>query len=201
MHKTCNMKKWLVLFLLVIGSTHAQTEKIDLLSKIANEICNDITSNNVTVRSEQLLGVYMMKAVNQNKAAITKHYGDDLYENEASFENLGLELGTYMGFICPEVFMHFFSENQGEDEVAINSAEGQLIQTNEGQFLSFIIQEAAGRKHEFLVLYNFDTAYLLTDGLLKNNDNIVVSYYVAEIYNPKIGKFINYNIVVNIESK
>lgn len=92
------MKKWLVLFLLIIGSTHAQTAKMELLSKIADEICNDITSNDVTIRSEQLLGIYMLKAVNTNKAAVDELYGADLYENEQAFEAFGEELGTYMGF-------------------------------------------------------------------------------------------------------
>lgn len=201
MPKICSMKKWLVLFLLIIGSTHAQTAKMELLSKIADEICNDITSNNVTIRSEQLLGVYMLKAVNTNKATVDKLYGADLYENEQAFEAFGEELGTYMGFKCPEVFVAFFAEYEGEQEVAINNVEGQLIKINEGQFLTFIVQEATGKKHEFLLLYDFETAYLLTDSLLKTKDKIEVSYYVTQIYDPKIGKFVNYNVVTYIQSK
>ena len=161
------MHRILFLLLLVFGSANAQsTAKIDLLSKVADEICNDITLNKVTIRSEGVLGLYMIKALNNHKKEVEEIYGTNVYANEEVFAELGEELGAYMGLKCPEVFVEFLAEYDTE-EVFESRIEGQLTKINKGQFLTFIVQETSGKKHEFLLLYDFETAYMLTDGLLK----------------------------------
>ena len=195
------MIKYLFVFLLLSTTVSAQKlSKIELLSAIATDICKDIADNKVEVKSEQILGLYMIKNVNKHKEEVEHHFGKDFLIKEDAFESVGEELGMYMGMTCPEVFEHFWMEEATEN-VEIKTIEGSLTNIRKEQFLSFTVQENSGKKHDFILLYDFETAYLLTDSLLKIKDKVEISYYASEIYDAKIGKFINYNIVSYIEAK
>lgn len=196
------MKKLFIALLFVCNAATAQQpSKIELLSTIAKDICQDITENNVNVNSEQILGLYMIKNVNKHKEEVETFYGKDFFTNEASFESIGEEIGVYMGMTCPEVFQHFWADETAEETVEIKSVSGTITKIDNEQFLNFTVREDSGKKHQFILLFDFETAYLLTDELLKIKDQVEVSYYVSEMYDARIGKFVNYNIVSYIEKK
>ena len=118
-------------------------------------------------------------------------------------QTIGEDVGAYLGVKCPEIFEHFVYEDQATtfESVEIKTVTGSIDKINDERFITFVVQEESGKKHEFILLYDFETAYLLTDKLVKIKDKVEISYYVAELYDAKIGKFVNYNIVSYIEAK
>lgn len=198
------MKKYLFLLLLLSTKVSAQKlSKIDLLDAVADGICKEIAEKQVEIKSEFTMGVYMLKALNKHREDIEHYYGKNYVANEEVMQTIGEDVGAYLGVKCPEIFEHFVYEDQAAtfESVEIKTVEGSLTNIRKEQFLSFTVQEESGKKHDFILLYDFETAYLLTDSLLKIKDKVEISYYVSELYDAKIGKFVNYNIVSYIEAK
>lgn len=198
------MNKLLVVLFFVSNLASAQKlSKIDLLNAVADNICGEIAEKQVEIKSEFTMGVYMLKELNKHREDITHYYGENYVANEEVMQTIGEDIGAYLGLKCPEIFEHFVYEEEAEsfESVEIKTVIGLIHKINNDRFITFIVQEESGKKHEFILLYDFETAYLLTDELVKVNDKVEISYYVAEIYNAKIGKFVNYNIVSYIQAK
>lgn len=200
------MKKVLFCLFFISQTVSAQKlSKIDLLTAVADNICNEIAEKDIEIKSEFTMGVYMLKAVNKYKEDIEHYYGKNYITNEEVMSTMGEDVGMYLGLKCPEIFEHLFVDEEKEaeyfEETAYVQITGKFQKTVKNQFLSFIIKEETGKTHEFLFLNSFETSYLLTDNLLSLNDEIEVTYYVSEIYDAKIGKFVNYNIVSYLEKK
>lgn len=198
------MKKYLFILLLLSTKVSAQKlSKIDLLDAVADGICKEIAEKQVEIKSEFTMGVYMLKALNKHREDIEHYYGKNYVANEEVMQTIGEDVGAYLGVKCPEIFEHFVYEEEAGtfESVEIKTVEGSLTNIRKEQFLSFTVQENSGKKHDFILLYDFETAYLLTDSLLKIKDKVEISYYVSELYDAKIGKFVNYNIVSYIEAK
>lgn len=197
------MKKGLLVLFFISQMVTAQTlSKTDLLIAVADNICNEIAEKNIEVKSEFTMGVYMLKAVNNYKEDIEHYYGKNYLTNEGVMGTMGEDIGLYLGLKCPEIFEFFVGNEEATfEEIAYQQVTGKFHKTIKNQFLSFIIKEESGKTHEFLFLNSFETSYLLTDNLLSLNDEIEVTYYVSEIYDAKVGKFVNYNIVSYLEKK
>ncbi len=198
------MNKLLVVLFFVSNLASAQKlSKIDLLDAVADGICKEIAEKQVEIKSEFTMGVYMLKALNKHREDIEHYYGKNYVANEEVMQTIGEDVGAYLGVKCPEIFEHFVYEEEAGtfESVEIKTVEGSLTNIRKEQFLSFTVQENSGKKHDFILLYDFETAYLLTDSLLKIKDKVEISYYVSELYDAKIGKFVNYNIVSYIEAK
>ncbi|WKW46819.1 hypothetical protein P3875_01720 [Myroides sp. JBRI-B21084] len=198
------MKKSLFFLFFISQIAAAQKlSKIDLLSAVADNICSEVIEKKVEIKSEFTMGVYMLKAVNLYKDDIEHYYGKNYVANKEVMHTMGEEIGMYLGLKCPEIFEYFALNQEDEtfEETAYLQVTGKFHKTIKNQFLSFVVKEDSGKTHEFLFLHSFDTSFLLTDNLLNANDKIEVTYYVSEIYDAKIGKFVNYNIVSYIEKK
>lgn len=197
------MKKGLLFLFFISQMVTAQTlSKTDLLIAVADNICNEIAKKNIEVKSEFTMGVYMLKAVNNYKEDIEHYYGKNYLTNEGVMGTMGEDIGLYLGLKCPEIFEFFVGNEEATfEETAYQQVTGKFHKTIKNQFLSFIIKEESGKTHEFLFLNSFETSYLLTDNLLSLDDEIEVTYYVSEIYDAKVGKFVNYNIVSYLEKK
>jgi len=196
------MNKFLAITFFICNIASAQKlSKVDLLSAVADEICKEVADKEVEIKSEFTMGVYMLKAINKHKDDIEHYYGKNYIGNDEVMRTIGEETGVYLGLKCPEIFEHFIYEDESDSEVEIKTITGSISKINTERFLTFILQEDSGKKHEFILLYDFETAYLLTDSLIKVKDKIEVSYYTYEIYDTKVGKFINYNIVSYIQTK
>ena len=198
------MNKFLVILFFVSNLASAQKlSKIDLLDAVADGICKEIAEKQVEIKSEFTMGVYMLKALNKHREDIEHYYGKNYIANEEVMQTIGEDVGAYLGVKCPEIFEHFVYEDQATtfESVEIKTVTGSIDKINDERFITFVVQEESGKKHEFILLYDFETAYLLTDKLVKIKDKVEISYYVAELYDAKIGKFVNYNIVSYIEAK
>src|SRR5690606_2661874 len=132
---------------------------------------------------------------------VTYHFGEDFFSGKDGISTVGEELGMHMALKCPELFTEFFDYSSNENEIVYQSISGRLNKIKKDEFLTFIVKEPSGKSHEFMLLNSFETSYLLTDDILKTNDEIEVYYYVSEIYNAKINRYVNYNIVTYIEKK
>ena len=198
------MNKLLVVLFFVSNLASAQKlSKIDLLDAVADGICKEIAEKQVEIKSEFTMGVYMLKALNKHREDIEHYYGKNYVANEEVMQTIGEDVGAYLGVKCPEIFEHFVYEEEAGtfESVEIKTVTGSIYKINDERFITFVVQENSGKKHDFILLYDFETAYLLTDSLLKIKDKVEISYYVSELYDAKIGKFVNYNIVSYIEAK
>lgn len=194
--------KVLILFLLCFNFANAQKlTKIELLDVISTDICNEITTKNIKVVNENVLGVQMIKVLLKHKEDVVFYFGADYFTNETVMSTLGEEIGMHLGLKCPEIFLDFIDFEETTVDISYLTVKGKLSKINTNEFLTFTIKEPSGKSHEFMLLSSFETSYLLTDKILKTDDEIEVSYYVSEIYNAKIGRYINYNIVTYIEKK
>lgn len=194
--------RFILFFLLCTNFANAQKlSKIELLDTISTDICNEIATKNIKVLNENILGVQMIKALMKHKEDVVFYFGEDYFINEEVMKTLGEEIGTHLGIKCPEIFLDLINAEETAEIFNFLTVRGKFNKIISDDFLTFTIKETTGKSHEFLLLDSFETSYLLTDKLLKANDEIEVSYYVSEIYNAKIGRFINYNIVTYIEKK
>lgn len=194
--------RFLVLFLLCCNFSQAQKlSRIELLDAISNDICSEIATKNIKVINENVLGVQMIKSLMNYKEDVVFYFGQDYFINEKVMETLGEEIGTHLGIKCPEIFLDIIDVEEAADIFNYMTVKGKLSKIQNNEFITFTIKETTGKTYEFMLLSSFETAYLLTDNILKANDEIEVSYYVSEIYNAKIGRYINYNIVTYIEKK
>ena len=69
------------------------------------------------------------------------------------------------------------------------------------QFITFSIKETSGRTVEFILLENFNNAFLLTEDLLKPNDVVDVYYYESELFDATVNKFITFKVITDIIKK
>lgn len=193
--------KGFILFLLCCNIAQAQKlSKIELLDEISANICTEITAKKIKVTNENVLGVLMIKALMQHKDDVVFYFGKDYFTNENTMQAIGEEIGLHLGIKCPEIFLdiiEFEEQNQVSSSFVVSGKISKLNRSHE--FFTFSIQEPSGKLFEFILLHNFETSYLLTDDILKNNDNVEVTYYISELYNAKFGRYINYNIVTYIE--
>lgn len=198
------MNKILVVLFFVSNLVSAQKlSKIDLLDAVADDICKEIAEKKVEIKSEFTMGVYMLKALNKHREDIEHYYGKNYVANEPVMQSIGEDVGAYLGIKCPEIFEHFVYEEESEifESIETKTVTGFIHKINDERFITFVVQEESGKKHEFILLYDFETAYLLTDKLVKVKDKVEISYYVGELYDAKVGKFVNYNIVSYIQAK
>lgn len=182
-----------------VTASAQQMSKHELLDVISSNICQELTENNVEIKSDIILGLYMLKHVNKYKDQIAPFYEnkDNLMDNEA----LGEELGKYMGLKCPEVFISFWEEEINNSTPEFITVSGTITQIDYGQLLTLKIREKSGKSHQLVLLNNFPNAYLLTDDLLVVDENVEVTYYVDELYDAQIKRFVNFNVITDIINK
>lgn len=208
MHKIYNMNKIIVgLFLLTFSLSFGQKlSKAQLDDKLGEAACACATKGELTKENMELtLGLCILEAVNKYEKDVEKHYGKNVVTNDAKMEELGYNVGAKMGLKCPTIFK-FMMENNSDDEAVDVEEEyarisGKIYEIKSEQFITFSVKEATGKNHHFILLSSFDNAYLLTDKVLKPNDNVDVSYYELDFYDAKLGKFVTYNIITDIIKK
>ena len=180
--------------------------KSQLDDKLGEVACECTTKGELTKENMELtLGLCILEAVNKYEKDVEKHYGKNVVTNDAKMEELGYDVGAKMGLKCPTIFK-FMMENNSDDEAVEVEEEytmvsGKIYEIKSEQFINFSVKEATGKNHHFILLSNFDNAYLLTDKVLKINDSVDVSYYELEFYDAKLGKFITYSIITDIIKK
>ena len=86
-------------------------------------------------------------------------------------------------------------DNFSDDNLNVS---GVYSETKYDGYLQIVVKEESGRINNFILLNDFDTSFLITDKVLKSNDKVKVSYYISDIYDYKINKFISFKIITNL---
>ena len=198
------MKKLLLLLLLTSTSIFAQKltkeELIDKMSDVGCECANkqEITKDNIEIT----LGLCILEAINKHEKDVEVHYGKNVISDEKKMEALGYDIGLKMGAKCPTVFRFMMDESDETEEPATDmKIEGKLSGIKSEQFLTFSVKETSGKVNQFILLNNFENAFLLIDKVLKTNDAIEVYYYELELFDAKLAKFVTYKVVSDIIKK
>ena len=199
------MKKLLLLLLLTSSSIFAQKlTKEQLSEKLADKACDCAGKQEITKENFELtIGICLLEGINAFEKDVEKHYGKDVISNDKKMEELGYDVGKKMGSKCPTIFKFMLDD---EEEVATDESEeltvsGKVSEIKTEQFITFVVKEATGKTNQFILLSNFDNAFLLTDKVLKATDEVDVTYYEMELYDAKLGKFVSYKIVTDIIKK
>ncbi|WP_445717403.1 hypothetical protein [Flavobacterium sp.] len=198
------MKKILLLLVLVGNITFAQKlTKEQLSEKLAEKACGCAEKQEITKENFELtIGICLLEGISAYEKDVEKHYGKDIISNDLKMEELGYEVGKKMGLRCPVVFK-FMLDDLDEDNNADEQFEvsGKVSEIKSEQFITFIIKEDSGKTNQFILLSNFENAFLLTDKVLKVADAVDVTYYEMELFDAKLGQFISYKIVSDIIKK
>ena len=196
------MKKILLLLVLVGNIAFAQKlTKEQLSEKLAEKACGCAEKQEITKENFELtIGICLLEGINAVEKDVEKHYGKDVISNDKKMEELGYDVGKKMGSKCPTIFKFMLDD---EEEVATDESEelsvsGKVSEIKTEQFITFVVKEATGKTNQFILLSNFDNAFLLTDKVLKATDEVDVMYYEMELYDAKLGKFVSYKIVTDI---
>lgn len=190
-------------FSISFGQKLSKTQLDEKLGEVACECATkgEVNKDNI----ELTLGLCIIEAVNKYEKDVEKHYGKNVITNDAKMEELGYNVGAKMALKCPTIFKYILdstttdTEEPEEEEYAMIS--GKIFEIKSEQFITFSVKESTGKNHNFILLSSFENAYLLTDKVLKTNDNVDVSYYELEFYDAKLGKFISYSIITDIIKK
>lgn len=198
------MKKILLLLVLVGNITFAQKlTKEQLSEKLAEKACGCAEKQEITKENFELtIGICLLEGISAYEKDVEKHYGKDIISNDLKMEELGYEVGKKMGLRCPVVFK-FMLDDMEEDNDTDEQFEvsGKVSEIKSEQFITFIIKEDSGKTNQFILLSNFENAFLLTDKVLKVADAVDVTYYEMELFDAKLGQFISYKIVSDIIKK
>jgi hypothetical protein len=199
------MKKILLLLVLVGNIAFAQKLNKDQLSeKLAEKACGCAEKQEITKENFELtIGICLLEGINSFEKDVEKHYGKDIISNDKKMEELGYDVGKKMGSKCPTIFKFMLDEEEeaAPDESEELSVSGKVSEIKTEQFITFVVKEATGKTNQFILLSNFDNAFLLTDKVLKATDEVDVTYYEMELYDAKLGKFVSYKIVTDIIKK
>jgi hypothetical protein len=199
------MKKILLLLVLFGNIAFAQKLTKDQLSeKLAEKACGCAEKQEITKENFELtIGICLLEGINSFEKDVEKHYGKDIISNDKKMEELGYDVGKKMGSKCPTIFKFMLDEEEeaAPDESEELSVSGKVSEIKTEQFITFVVKEATGKTNQFILLSNFDNAFLLTDKVLKATDEVDVTYYEMELYDAKLGKFVSYKIVTDIIKK
>lgn len=190
----------LVCFLIITNVISAQKmTKIQLLNKVANEICEDLKKDGSEV-TEMKLGLKLFAAVRNNLEEVQYYFGEDIVTNKEKISEFSETIGYYLATVCPETLesLYFAKELQAGDDSTL-VIEGEFSEIQKNKLLTCVVKEDSGKKRDFLLLTEFDNSFLLTDNVLKKGDKIRVLYYELEIYDASIGRFVKQNIIFHLE--
>uniref|UniRef100_UPI004049FBB5 hypothetical protein n=1 Tax=Flavobacterium sp. TaxID=239 RepID=UPI004049FBB5 len=202
------MKRIIVLLLISQAIFAQKLTKEKLVEKISNGTCECISKKEITKENlETTLGLCMIQDFSKYEKDIEKHYGKDVISDETKIEALGKDVGIHMATNCP-AFLKIVMENMDDEDIEEEVVEeeelfvtGNFVDLKTEQFITFSVKEDSGKSNNFILLNNFDNAFLITDNVLKTNELVEVYYYELELYDAKIKNFVTFKIVSDILKK
>ena len=188
--------------MLLANFSFAQVNSKDgLVGVLSNQTCDCLDTKELTKANLELtLGVCIIQSIQKNTEDVEKYFGKNILSNEENMTKIAESIGVKLALECPK-FTNLISDMTYEDEVMDEeylSLTGKIVAVNSEQFMTFKLKQDSGKIVTFLVLEDFLNSYLLLDSVIKPSDTVEISYYEATLYDPKIKKFVPYNIVVDI---
>lgn len=191
------MKKIIVLVLLTQTLFAQKLTKEELIDKLSENTCNCTTEKGITEENMDItLGVCILESISKHEKDVEKYFGKNIISNEEKMGELAEAVGAKMAFTCP-AFLKIIMK-MGEEEAEELLISGNIVSTKLDQFLTFTLKEDSGKTHTILLLEDFDNSFLITDSVVKPSDKVQVSYYEADLYDPKTKKFVAYKVVLDI---
>jgi hypothetical protein len=200
------MKKKYLLLLVIANQSFSQ----DVMDIITNETCECIKAKNIDlekIESSELqmqLGLCVIQSYSNHKDKLPKSKRI-LLDNEDQMEKFGEEIGMKMITFCPDILLAIgkneIDKNESNEvlDVSSLSSTGILIERKKDGFLTIKIKEESGRINDFILIKNFDNAYLISDDVLKVNTKVKVDFYYEDIYDLKLNKFISSKVLLDIQ--
>lgn len=197
------MKKTIILLFLGVGLwSKAQTSPMDLVAK---ETCECITKKKAegNTNKEELtlnVGLCLLSSYDKHKDKFSKEEQINLTDDNAA-EKLGEKVAMKMVTYCPETILELGMMSQEEEktkastEPEYETIEGTITAIEVKQFVTLKLKDKNGKQVQFLLLDYFETASVYTDGNLKVNDKVAVSYGDVELYDPIQKEFRTYKVI------
>lgn len=210
-----------IFILLLLFSQISFAQKRDeIISKIAEETCTCVEKKKVLDNSKSYnqlkvnSGLCILESY-QNLSSNLKSKLNFDFKNSDDMKAFGVEVGLKMVKICPDFIYGIGEEKKSFDKEdaqnqinddAVDEEEdsfvtGMVYKIKSNQFITFSIKETSGRTVEFILLENFNNAFLLTEDLLKPNDVVDVYYYEFELFDATVNKFITFKVITDIIKK
>ena len=186
-----------------------------ILNLYKNAEVKKIDKDNVKIG----LGSCLLEAMNTHKTEMLKAYNVKKIDKNL-IQTVGEAAGGKMIDICPEVLDLLLSDEKFVNEIISdfsnnksnsksqdstnNFTDGNLFidgvytETKYEGYLQIVVKEDSGRINNLILLNDFDTSFLITDKVLKSNEKIKVYYYISDIYDYKINKFVSCKIITNL---
>lgn len=197
------MNRNLVILFLVFSlgiSAFAQNVK----DTIAQETCECVSKLDTDAMNSSDLelnfGLCMLDSYGKHTDAFAENEKLD-FENNAQMENFGEDIATRMLEFCPKMILKL---GENLNEAPVSSAltiEGVFMGTDTKTFFNVLIKEPTGKTTKLILLDYFENAYLITDSLLKSNQEVIVTYYEAQLFDSNLNSFVTTKIITNIIKK
>lgn len=195
------MKKYILFLFFISATTFSQ----DVKDKIAKETCECTAKLDLDEMDSSDLelnfGLCMLESYNKHINEFAENEKLN-FENNAQMEKFGEEIALKMLSFCPDMILKL-GEGYKSDETVSNDLiiEGIFNGTKAETFFNVIIKEPTGKITKLILLDYFENAYLITDKLLKNNQEVKVTYYEAKLFDSKSNSFVATKIITNIIQK
>ena len=191
----------------------------DFYDKMAKETCECVQSKKLDfqkVSYEEIqasLGACMIPSFVKYKDKLEKENQVE-FSDKVGMRKLGELIGTKMVIHCPDLMLKIGTEylkkeesgtagNEEKNEkttiVEDTALEGTYIETKSGDFLTIVLKEKSGRFHQLLFLNFFENAELITNGKLKPNQKIAITYNEHEFYDPKLKDYKYYKVLYSLK--
>jgi hypothetical protein len=202
MLKIYNMKK-LILILLFISTNVFSQNAYDAIAKETCECTTKLDIESMDSSDLELnFGLCMLQSYNNHINEFSESEKLD-FDNDQQMEKFGSDIAIKMLQFCPDLILRFGDtsdddeSNTNEDLVTSGSYVGYKLDT----FYNIIVKESNGETAKFVVLDYFDNVNLITDKLLKINDTVSISYYLVELFDAKLNRFVSVKVVTDIIKK
>jgi hypothetical protein len=208
-----------LLFCFLFGFSHAQ----DYYDLMAKETCECVQGKKIDFTKipyqelQASLGACMIPSFIKFKDKLEKEEQIE-FDDKEGMRKLGEKIGAKMLTHCPDLMISIgtqYLKNEGTDnneEQDLNKdqdrnvvmsddipLEGAFVETKSGDFLSIVIKEKSGRMHQLLLLNFFENAELITNGKLKPNEKIAITYNEHEFYDPKSKDYKYYKVLYSLK--
>ena len=214
-------KKIYLLFLFSTFLSFSQkSAKEEVIEKISTSVCECTSKRKIDKDNVKIgLGSCLLEAMNTHKTEMLKAYNVKKIDKNL-IQTVGEAAGGKMIDICPEVLDLLLSDEKFVNEIISdfsnnksnsknqdstnNFTDGNLFidgvytETKYEGYLQIVVKEDSGRINNLILLNDFDTSFLITDKVLKSNEKIKVYYYISDIYDYKINKFVSCKIITNL---
>jgi hypothetical protein len=195
------MRKIVLMFLLVSLAGFSQ----DVKDKIAEETCDCTSKFDISsIKGSELqtqFGLCILQSYNNHINEFPANEKLD-FSNESQMTKFGEEIAMKMLKFCSNTIVELGKKTidvtNYEEELENESVTGKIKSVSASNYFSIKLVENTGKTTDFILLNDFDNSFLITDKVLKINDNVQVFYYEIELYDIKLNKFILQKIISDI---